>query len=38
MTHTNEDETTNDDKIIHTVDLNNPIRLVKLPDLEETMN
>ena len=28
---TNEDETTNDDKIIRTVDHNNPIRHAKLP-------
>ena len=35
---TNEDETTNDDKIIQTVDQNNPIRHAKLPNLEETMN
>ena len=36
--NTNEDETTNDDKIIQTVDHNNPIRRAKLPNLEETMN
>ena len=35
---TNEDKTTNDDKIIRTVDHNNPIRRAKLPNLEETMN
>ena len=35
---TNEDETTNDDEIIRTVDHNNPIRRAKLPNLEETMN
>ena len=35
---TNEDETTNDDKIIQTVDQNNPIRRAKLPNLEETIN
>ena len=35
---TNEDETTNDDQIIRTVDHNNPIRLAELPNLEETMN
>ena len=35
---TNEDETTNDDEIIRTVDDNIPIRHAKLPNLEETMN
>ena len=35
---TNEDETTNDDEIIRTVDHNNPTRRDKLPNLEETMN
>ena len=35
---TNEDETTNDDEIIRTVDHNNPIRRAKLPNIEETMN
>ena len=35
---TNEDETTNEDEIIQTVDHNDPIRRAKLPNLEETMN
>ena len=35
---TNEDETTNDDKIIRTVDHYNLIRRAKLPNLEETIN
>ena len=35
---TNEDETTNDDKIIRTVDHKNPIRYAKLPNLEVTMD
>ena len=35
---TNEDETTNDDEIIRTVDHYNLIRRAKLPNLEETIN
>ena len=35
---TNEEQTTNDEEIIRTVDHNNPIRRAKLSNLEEAMN